>query len=327
MIKISIIIPCLNEEETIESVLQAIYQQKFPRESLEVVLADGGSTDGTLAKIEDFRNSHPDLTITLINNPLRHIPAALNRAIKVARGEIIIRMDAHSLPRPDYVQRCAQALIDGKGENVGGKWEILPGVNTWIARGIALAAAHPLGVGDARYRISGQAGSVDTVPFGCYYRSLFDRIGFFDETLLTNEDYELNTRIRFNKGIIWFDPEIICQYFARSTLKDLATQYWRYGFWKAKMVKRYPTTIKLRQALPPLFVVLLIGLLGLSFFIKPFLYLFLSVFFLYVSIIILASIPAAKKGKEAALVISIPLAIMTMHFTWGTGFLASLAAK
>jgi succinoglycan biosynthesis protein ExoA len=327
MIKISIIIPCLNEEETIESVLQAIYQQKFPRESLEVVLADGGSTDGTLAKIEDFRYSHPDLTITLINNPLRHIPAALNRAIKVARGEIIIRMDAHSLPRPDYVQRCAQALIDGKGENVGGKWEILPGVNTWIARGIALAAAHPLGVGDARYRISGQAGSVDTVPFGCYYRSLFDRIGFFDETLLTNEDYELNTRIRFNKGIIWFDPEIICQYFARSTLKDLATQYWRYGFWKAKMVKRYPTTIKLRQALPPLFVVLLIGLLGLSFFIKPFLYLFLSVFFLYVSIIILASIPAAKKGKEAALVISIPLAIMTMHFTWGTGFLASLAAK
>lgn len=327
MIKISIIIPCLNEEETIESVLQAIYQQKFPRESLEVVLADGGSTDGTLAKIEDFRNSHPDLTITLINNPLRHIPAALNRAIKVARGEIIIRMDAHSLPRPDYVQRCAQALIDGKGENVGGKWEILPGVNTWIARGIALAAAHPLGVGDARYRISGQAGSVDTVPFGCYYRSLFDRIGFFDETLLTNEDYELNTRIRFNKGIIWFDPEIICQYFARSTLKDLATQYWRYGFWKAKMVKRYPTTIKLRQALPPLFVVLFIGLLGLSFFIKPFLYLFLSVFFLYVSIIILASIPAAKKGKEAALVISIPLAIMTMHFTWGTGFLASLAAK
>ena len=157
-------------------------------------------------------------------------------------------------------------IVEGKGENVGGKWEILAGANTWIARGIAIAAAHPLGVGDARYRISGQAGPVDTVPFGCYYRSLFDRIGFFDETLLTNEDYEFNARIRQNNGIVWFDPEIICQYFARSTLKELSSQYWRYGFWKAKMVKRYPATIKPRQALPPLFVASIIGLLVIGIF-------------------------------------------------------------
>jgi len=327
MIKISIIIPCLNEEKTIGNVLQAIYQQNFPLEFLEVVLADGGSIDQTISKIERFKDQHPDLSVKLINNPLRHIPAALNRAIMAARGEIIIRMDAHSLPSPDYVKRCSQALLDGKGENVGGKWKILPGANTWIARGIAIAAAHPLGVGDALYRISGKAGSVDTVPFGCYYRSLFDRIGFFDESLLTNEDYELNTRIRMNSGIIWFDPEIICQYFARPTLKELAVQYWRYGFWKARMVKKYPTTIKPRQALPPLFVISLIGILGLGIFIEPFLYLFLTVFLLYMGIIILASIPAAIKGKDAALVLSIPMAIMTMHFTWGTGFLTSLAAK
>ncbi|MEI8131202.1 MAG: glycosyltransferase family 2 protein [Leptolinea sp.] len=327
MIKISIIIPCLNEDKTIGNVLQAIYLQQYPKEFLEVVLADGGSIDQTLLKIEGFKNQHPDLSITLINNPLRHIPAALNRAISTARGEIIIRMDAHSLPRPDYVQRCAQALLEGKGENVGGKWEILPGANTWIARGIAIAASHPLGVGDARYRISGQASSVDTVPFGCYYRSLFDRIGFFDETLLTNEDYEFNTRIRQNNGTVWFDPEIICQYFARPTLQELAIQYWRYGFWKAKMVKRYPTTIKLRQVLPPLFVASLIGLLGLGLFISPVLSLLLTVFLLYVGIISVASIPAAIKGKDAALVVIIPMAIMTMHFTWGTGFLISLAAK
>jgi glycosyltransferase involved in cell wall biosynthesis len=327
MIKISVIIPCLNEEETIENVLIAIYQQQYPREDIEVVLADGGSRDKTISKIEGFKKSHPDLAIKLINNPHRQIPAALNRAITASKGEIIIRMDAHSLPRPDYVQRCSQALIDGKGENVGGKWEILPGANTWIARGIAIAASHPLGVGDARYRISGQAGSVDTVPFGSYYRKLFDRIGFFDESLLSNEDYEFNTRIRLSKGTVWFDPEIVCQYYARPTLNDLAAQYWRYGYWKAKMVRRYPSTIKPRQALPPLFVASILGLLVLGFFIKPFLYLFLTVFFLYVSIIILASILSAIKNKDVALVISVSLAIIIMHFSWGTGFLASLVAK
>lgn len=327
MTRISVIIPCLNEEKTIERVLMAIYQQKYPREDLEVILADGGSTDLTLSIVDDFRKANPDLSINVIDNPLRHIPAALNRAIKAAKGEIVIRMDAHSLPRPDYIQRCSQGLMNGKGENVGGKWEILAGKNTWIARGIAAAAAHPIGVGDARYRISGQAGPVDTVPFGCYYRKLFDRIGFFDESLLTNEDYEFNTRIRKNNGIIWFDPEIICQYFARSSLKELADQYWRYGFWKAKMVKRYPTTIKPRQALPPLFVISLIGLLVIGIFYKPFLYLFLTVFLLYMGIIILASVPVAIKNKDTVLIAGFPLAIMTMHFTWGTGFLASLIAK
>lgn len=327
MINVSVVIPCLNEEETIEHVLRAIYHQNFPRESVQVVLADGGSTDQTLQKIEEFKKAHADLSIKLISNPLRHIPAALNAAIKAANGEIIIRMDAHSLPKPDYFSRCVQALVDGKGDNVGGKWEILAGANTWIARGIAVAAAHPLGVGDARYRISGQPGAVDTVPFGCYYRSLFDRMGFFDETLLTNEDYEFNTRIRQNGGTVWFDPEIVCQYFARSTLQDLVIQYWRYGFWKAKMVKRYPKTIKARQALPPLFVASLLALLVTGCFIKPVLYLFLTVFLLYVGIITLASIPAAIKSKDAALLVSVPLAIMTMHFTWGSGFLASLAAK
>jgi glycosyltransferase involved in cell wall biosynthesis len=322
-----VIIPCLNEEATIERVLLAIYQQTFPRESVEVVLADGGSTDRTLEKIEAFQKAHSDLSVLVINNLLRHIPAALNTAIKSANGAIIIRMDAHSLPKPDYFLRCVNALVEGKGENVGGKWEILAGANTWIARGIAIAAAHPLGVGDARYRISGQPGSVDTVPFGCYYRSLFDRIGFFDETLLTNEDYELNARIRQNGGIIWFDPEIVCEYFARSTIKELAIQYWRYGFWKAKMVKRYPSTIKLRQVLPPIFVASLLILLVAGCFIKPLVYLFLTIILLYMGIITLASIPASLKRKDAALLVGIPLAIQTMHFAWGSGFLVSLVAK
>lgn len=327
MTKVSIIIPCLNEEDTIEKVLLSLAQQDFPLEKMEVVLADGGSTDKTLERIDKFRTEHPSMAIVLVNNPSRHIPAALNKAITAATGEIIIRMDAHSLPRKEYMQKCVQALQEGKGENVGGRWEILPGADTWIARGIALAAAHPLGAGDAKYRISGKPGPVDTVPFGSYYRSLFDKIGLFDESLLTNEDYELNTRIRQNNGIVWFDPEIVCQYFARPTLKALAEQYSRYGFWKAKMALKYPKTIKLRQALPPLFVAGLFILLMLGLFIQLFYNLFLIVIFIYVGIIIFASIPVSVKERDLKLILSFPLAIMTMHLNWGAGFLESLFKK
>jgi hypothetical protein len=236
-------------------------------------------------------------------------------------------MDAHSLPEPDYVALCVKDLLDKKGDNVGGRWNIIPGADTWIARGISAAAAHPLGVGNVKYRISGEAGPVDTVPFGSYFRSLFDEVGYFDETLLTNEDYEFNTRIRHKGKNVWFDPAIACQYFSRPNLGSLAQQYWRYGFWKAKMVRRYPGSIKPRQLMPPMFVagLVLMVLAGLVF--APIFFGLLAIFLLYMGIIVIASLPEAASRKDPSLILSIPLAIMTMHFTWGSGFLTSIVKK
>ncbi len=327
MTSVSVIIPCLNESKTISTVLQAIHDQDYPIETLEVIIADGGSEDGTLEKINEFQMNHPNLTIKTIHNPMRQIPTGLNLAIEASTGEIIVRMDGHSLPASDYINRCVHNLNKGLGENVGGRWEIIPGADTFVARGIAAAASHPLGVGNVKYRISGQAGSVDTVPFGSYYRTLFDRIGLFDESLLTNEDYELNTRIRQNGGIIWFDPEIRCQYYSRPSLLELSKQYWRYGFWKAKMVKRYPLSIKPRQFLPPAFVSGLLLLLIGGLFSPLLLYGLLFVFLGYLGIIMLASIPGARDNNDPSLLVSMPLAIMTMHLTWGTGFIAGLITK
>jgi succinoglycan biosynthesis protein ExoA len=320
---VSIIIPCRNEEMTIGNVLQALYIQHYPRNLMEVIICDGLSTDGTLEKVRLFQADHKDLEINVIPNPQQQIPGALNLAIKAAKGEIILRMDAHSLPREDYLALCVRDLMAGKGDNVGGRWEIIPRTNTWIARGISRAAAHPLGVGNARYRISGQAGAVDTVPFGCFYRSLFDRIGLFDESLLTNEDYELNTRIRMQGGVIWFNPEIVCQYYSQPTLPGLARQYWRYGFWKAKMAQKFPTSLKLRQLMPPLFVLGMFLLLLAGLFYHPILIGLLALFLAYLSIIIGASVPVAIKNRDPSLIISVPLAILTMHITWGTGFIIS----
>ena len=217
-----------------------------------------------------------------------------------------------------------KALEEGRGDNVGGVWEIRPGADTWIAKSIAVAAAHPLGVGDAMYRHATRAAEVDTVPFGAFRRELIERIGKFDETLLTNEDYEFNTRIRKANGRIWLDPSIRSVYFARSTLMELARQYWRYGYWKWRMLRRYPDTLRWRQALPPLFVLSILGLLLISIVIPFAWFVLLGEFLLYFLILLLAGTRSASQKNNPFLVIGLPLAIPVMHISWGSGLLWSI---
>jgi len=322
--KVSVIVPCYNEQSTIRLLLEALHEQTFPRAEMEVIVADGLSTDGTRDAIAAFQKEFSELSVRVVENANRSIPAALNRAIEAARGEIIIRMDAHSKPYPDYVANSVSALLEGRGENVGGVWEIRPGAETWMAKSIAAAAAHPLGVGDALYRHTNQAAEVDTVPFGAFYRALIERIGAFDESLLTNEDYEFNVRIRRSGGKIWLDPAIRSVYFARASLLELIRQYWRYGFWKWRMLRRYPDTLRWRQALPPLFVLSVVSLAILSFFLPCARFLLAVELILYASIMVLAGGLAAYRQRELYLLAGLPLAISAMHLSWGSGFLWSV---
>jgi succinoglycan biosynthesis protein ExoA len=325
--KVSIIVPCYNEQSTIRLLLEALCEQTYPRSGMEVIVADGLSTDGTRDVIRAFQKDVPDLSVRIVDNPHRNIPSALNRAIEIARGEIIVRIDGHSKPFPDYVENCITAHEARLGDNVGGVWEIRPGTDTWMAKSIAVAAAHPLGVGDALYRHARQAAEVDTVPFGSFRRSLIEQVGFFDESLLTNEDYEFNVRIRKSGGKIWLDPSIRSVYFARSTLRQLIRQYWRYGFWKWRMLRRYPGTLRWRQALPPLFVLSLVSLIMLSIFVPPARLLLTVELFLYVSILLLAGLRVAFRDKNVSLIVGLPLAIFAMHVAWGSGFLWSILAS
>lgn len=322
--KVSVIVPCYNEQPTIRLLLEALYEQTFPRAEMEVIVADGRSTDGTRDAIAAFQQDFSELSVRVVENKNRSIPAALNRAIEAARGEIILRLDAHSRPYPDYVAKSVSALLEGRGENVGGVWEIHPGAQTWVAQSIAAAAAHPLGVGDALYRHAREAAEVDTVPFGAFRRSMIDRIGYFDESLLTNEDYEFNVRIRRAGGKIWLDPAIRSVYYARATFLELARQYWRYGFWKWRMLRRYPDTVRWRQALPPLFVLSLILLLVLSIFFPLARVLLIGELVLYAGILVLAGLLAAYRQRRWSLLLGLPLAIAIMHVSWGSGFVWSM---
>ena len=327
MPKVSIVIPCYNEQSTIRLLLAALHEQTFPRSKMEVIVADGMSTDNTRAEIAAFQKEHRGLKVRVVDNARRSIPSAVNRAIEESRGEIIVRLDAHSKPYPEYVENCVKALEARHGDNVGGVWEIQASAKTWIAESIAVAASHPLGVGDALYRHAKRAAEVDTVPFGSFKRTLIKKVGAFDETLLTNEDYEFNARVRKAGGKIWLDPSIRSIYFARATLLELARQYWRYGYWKWRMLRRYPNTLRWRQALPPLFVLSLLGLALLSVFSPLAIFFLLAELLFYFFVCLLAGIHARLRLKKNFLSLGLPLAIPVMHITWGSGLLWSMLSS
>lgn len=320
--RVSIIVPCYNERATIGVLLEALAQQDFPKEDMEVLVVDGGSTDGTLEVVKDYQRRVP-YTLRLIPNPRRIIPAALNQGIAHARGRVLLRLDAHCRPQDDYVRLCLEVLerVPRVG-NVGGVWLIRPSrPRSWISRSIARALSHPLGMGDSPYRrLTRPPGPVDTVPFGTFPREVFDDVGLFDETLLTNEDYEFNIRLRKKGWVVWLDPRIRCIYFARPTFRALARQYARYGYWKARVVVRYPESLRWRQGVAPLFVLLLlVGALLSPVWTWTRLLLALQLG-VYGIALVGAALMEAVRHRDPGLLVGMPIAMSIMHLVWGGAF-------
>jgi glycosyltransferase involved in cell wall biosynthesis len=303
---ISVIIPCRNEARYIGQALDALRDQDFT--DFEAIIVDGDSDDETVSIVQRFIEGGT-LHATSLHNPQRTIPSSLNLGIKNAKGEIIVRLDAHSRPARDYLRQCMKALNESGAEVVGGAWDVKAGDDTLIAAAIAVAVSSPLGAGDAAYRLNqNQARDVDTVPFGCFRRATWEAVGGFNEELLTNEDYEFYLRIRQRGGRIYFDPKIRCEYFARPTFKLLAQQYWRYGWWKAQMLRRHPRSIRARQLIPVAW-----SALSLIALIIPPLWI---VWGAYLLVLLIESL---RQAREARLVLPLACAYAIIHFAWGWG--------
>jgi cellulose synthase/poly-beta-1,6-N-acetylglucosamine synthase-like glycosyltransferase len=283
------------------------------------------SEDGTRQVVSKFVEENPQVPVRLVDNPARHIPAGLNRGIEAALGQIIVRMDAHSVPSPNYVRRLVELLDEGGAEVCGMPWRIKPGADTSVARAIAQAVAHPFGIGDAKYRQANLASSqfVDTVPFGAFCKSLWQEVGGFDERLLANEDYDFYYRVRTRGGRVLLDSSGYSAYYARATLNDLGRQYFRYGRWKAEMLKSHPRSIRLRQLVAPAFVLSLVASGVLSIFWTPALYLLLLTVAAYSLLAIVFAIRLAQKGRDFQLALVLPLVFFIIHTAWGSGFLLS----
>jgi succinoglycan biosynthesis protein ExoA len=324
---VSVIIPCRNEERTIDRVLDALRAQTYPPDRIEVIVADGRSTDGTREKINACARIHPEPSIRWIDNPGRTAPAGLNAGLREAKGEIILRMDAHAVPDPDYVEQCVRTMAQTGCEGVGGGIVIQPGGKGVVARAIAAAVADPFATGGVRYRVGGEPGEVDTVPFAAFRRGVFQRVGNFNEQVPVNEDYEFNYRVRAAGGRIYFSPAIRSRYIARGDLRSLIRQYFYYGRQKAVMLSFHPKSIRLRQLIPALFAPSLVVGAAAAVFSRPVAVLLAVEMLSYGAASLYFTVRNAAGKKDGSLLPALPLVFFCIHIAWGAGFWTGMAAN
>src|SRR2546422_11468375 len=254
--KVSVIVPCRNEERYIARCLDSIMATDYPSDRLEVLVVDGQSEDGTRAILHEYVARYP--SIRVLDNPGRIQPIALNVGIRAATGEILMRMDAHALYPKNYITDLVTALETSGADNVGGVLITAPARETPIGRAIAIALSQPFGVGNAYFRIGvRQPRWVDTVAFFCCRRETFERVGLFDEQLARDEDSEFNARLIKRGGRILLSPNVVSHYYARDSLSQVARMYYQYGYSKPLVARKLGAVMTGRQLVPPPFVLFL----------------------------------------------------------------------
>jgi len=316
---ITIILPVRNEAKYIRAVLDAVLTQTFPQDEIEILVADGMSTDGTREIIKEFQQSHPQ--IKLLDNPGKIVPIGMNIALRQARGEIVIRVDGHTEIAPNYVSNCVAALQRTGADNVGGC--MTPIGTTPFGKAVATATSTPFGIGDSKFHYSTLEGVVDSVYMGAWNKEVFYKIGLFDEELVRNQDDEFNYRLRKFGGRIVLDPNIRSCYTTRSTPFSLWKQYYEYGLYKVRVLQKHPRQMSIRQFVPAAFICGLLASIILTLITSWGWVLLSSVTVLYIASNLLASaINALKKGWRHLL--PLPLVYAIIHMSYGTGFLTGL---
>ncbi len=309
---LSVVCPVYNEVDHIEALLRFFIQAK--PDDKELFLIDGGSTDGTLEIIANWQKQHDN--IYLLHNERQYVPFALNKAIPQCRGKYIVRLDAHTEYKENYFEEILKAFEKSGADIVGGPTRKKSSGKT--SQAIAYAISTPLGIGDSRVHQEDYEGFTDSVTFGAWRRSVFDRIGLFDERLKRNQDDEFHYRAKSKGLTIYQSPAIHLYYYPRSTLVTLFHQYYQYGFYKPLVLKKVPSGTKMRHVIPSLFLLYLIACPVLA--VWSFLFLFPLV--LYVLLVIYYSFRSDLKWREKFHAL---LVYPTLHIAYGAGFLLGLS--
>jgi succinoglycan biosynthesis protein ExoA len=317
---VSILIPIRNEAAHIDRCMDAVRSQDYAQNNYEILIADGMSDDGTRNKLKAHQIN--DSRVKVFDNPVKIVASGLNTLTQHARGEILIRVDGHCVIAPDYISNCVRHIQDKGVDGVGGPM-YSSGEDT-TSQAIALAMSAKFGVGDSYFRTeSGQTKLVDTMPFPAYTRAIIDRVGPYDEELVRNQDDEYNYRIRKAGGKILLAADVRSTYYSRGSLKKLWQQYFQYGFYKVRVLQKHPAQMRLRQFVPFLFLLAIIisAVLSLVF---PLGWLTLAgIIGVYLLANIVVSLMLAQKEGWQYLWM-LPLAFITLHISYGTGFLVGL---
>lgn len=308
---ISVVMPVRDDADALPAAVSSVLAQRV-KVPLEMVVAIGPSSDDTEAVARKLADEHAE--VTLVDNPAGVTAAGLNAAIAASSGDVVARVDSHSELSDGYLQRALDLLEETGADNVGGVQRAV-GI-TPFQRAVAAAMSSRFGTGDATFHYGGDPGPTDTVYLGVFRRSALERVGGFNESLVRNQDYELNIRIRQMGGVVYFHPDLEVIYRPRSTLSGLARQYFEYGRWKRLVVRQHPGSVRLRQLAPPMAVVGLTGSL-LGGILHPALLLPATG---YLAALVGTSIlGGARHGARSG--VRLPLVYATMHLSWGVGFL------
>lgn len=318
MIKVSITIPCRNEQDYIGKCLQSIVDCNFNKSRLNVYVCDGLSNDNTVNIIRNFANKYP--FIHYIENKKQSTPFALNLGLKADDSDIKIILGAHAEIYPNYIEKCIEAFnFDKQLGCVGGIIENVYENET--AEVIGKAMSSGFGVGNAHFRTGAADGFVDTVAFGAYKQEVFDKIGYFDEELIRNQDDEFNFRLLKNGFKIYLFREIRSKYYVRASFKKLYKQYYQYGYWKVYVNKKHQTITTLRQIVPLLFALYLFGGALLCLLHPLILILYLLVLLLYFATGIYS---ASKLDNKINNILKIVRSFLILHFSYGFGYLKGI---
>lgn len=319
---VSAIIPCRNEGSHIGACLDSIIANDYPKECLEVLVVDGMSEDNTRSIVEGYAQRYP--FIRLLSNPKRIIPTAMNIGIRTARGEVIMKMDAHTTYPSDYIRKCVIALQEYGADNVGGRVVHVPSVDTVTAKSIAFALSHPFGSLNSYFRIgSDKPRWVDTATFGCYRREVFARIGLYREDLVRSSDIDLNTRLHRRGGKTLLEPGIVAYYRSDPTL----WRFWRHnlsdGFWATYPLK-FGSALRWRHYAPIFLLSLFLGLVALGVW-RPILGVLPGVMLgVYGSISLYVATKTAMRERRWGYLVALPLAFAVRHAGYGLGSIAGL---
>lgn len=295
--------------------------QDYPKVDLEIILVDGMSKDRTREIVATYTAKYP--FIRMIDNPERIAPCAMNRGIKEAKGDVIIRLDAHVYYPKNYFSLLVEKLNELPGaENVGALCNTLPVNDSITAQSIAAVLSSSFGMGNSHFRVGADKEmEVDTVPFGCFHRSIFDKVGLYDEELVRNQDDELNARIIKSGGKIYLIPQLVCEYYARDTAKKVYKMFYQYGVFKPLVNKKLGSPATVRQFFPLFFV---LGLL-----VGPVVCLFLPVlWWAYFAVImlwfILATSFSLKDSKNLKRILTQNWIYFVVHFGYGWGYIVGI---
>lgn len=321
--KVSVIIPARNEEKFIEKCIESFLTCDYPKELIEVIVVDGMSEDGTRKIVREL--SERDIRVLLVNNEKKITPVAMNLGVKASKGEYIFFSGAHSEMRSDYISKCIRHALETGADNVGGIMKTEPRISSTVGIAISKVLSSPLGVGGAKFRTGvTKPIEVDTVPFGCYKREVFDRIGYFNEKLVRNQDIEFNLRLKRAGGKIVLFPDIELTYYARSTYRDLSKNNFENGFWVIAAKKYAEVPYSKRHLVPLMFVLfLLLGFL-ISLVVTYFLFVYISLLVTYFVTVIIFSFSHALEAKKLNLLFAAIVSYLVLHISYGVGSLLGL---